>query len=60
MNCPKCDYEQKCPCKHCGNKKKESWIWIKGEWIRCRGCGLTEHCDYWLDVAHKEYKLWKA
>ena len=52
MVCPKCGYPQYCPCPSCADSLPSGfnpWVWIDGEYIKCVGCGITKHADWWLD-----------
>ncbi len=56
MICPKCNYEQYCPCESCKDKLpegKKAWIWIDGELIKCGNCGFTHYVDWW---EYKQYE----
>jgi hypothetical protein len=63
MKCPQCGEDQYCPCSNCKDsysKGKKTWIWIDGELIKCAGCGLTKHADWWMDAEWKEFKANQA
>lgn len=59
-HCPKCGYEQYCPCPNCIGeairKEKKPWINLEGDLIKCANCGYTAHCDKWLDHEWEEFK----
>ncbi len=59
MKCPNCKVELECGCKACirRNIKKVEFskvgliVWTDGEVQACASCGLTAHCDWWLDLS---------
>ena len=64
--CPKCGYNQICPCTHCDksrNRKGEEtlhkpWVWMEdGENVKCSGCGLIAHIDFWENWDMECYQL---
>ena len=59
MYCPKCGHPQHCPCDSCKSrlpKGTKPWVWIDECLIKCGNCDLTQHCDWWLDVAWEVYR----
>jgi len=57
--CPECKYPQYCPCDNCVDrlpKNKKPWEWVDGELIKCGNCGITKHCDWWLDRSGEFYE----
>lgn len=62
FTCPECGYSQYCPCESCKDllpENKKPWEWIHGELIKCANCGLTNHCDWWLDAECKWFEMMK-
>ena len=62
FKCPECGYPQYCPCHSCHPIRTGAgfnpWIWMEdGEHIKCAGCGIIKHCDWWLYQEAKHYKL---
>ncbi len=56
--CPKCGYEQHCPCKSCVENfptDKKRWIW-RGDLIECANCGFTAHVDKWEEIEMLEFR----
>lgn len=58
MRCPRCGYEQLCPCPPCKmewEKKSPNhkpWIWVIPDGpIRCSNCGLTKPAGWWENLA---------
>lgn len=59
MNCPNCNTEYVCPCKHCAktfSKGKIPWISHDDDTESCPKCGLRKHLDGWLDIQYKQFK----
>ena len=68
FKCPKCGHIQRCGCEACLKHDKrpqhqgvKPWIWKNGELVKCAGCGLTNHADWWQDEELRQAKaagLW--
>ena len=59
MKCPRCGYEQYCPCKSCKAripKNYKPWIERHGDLIECANCGISRHIDWWEDEAVEQYR----
>ena len=63
MNCPKCGYEQYCPCPSCQKSEyhftpegMKPWVWTDGEFISCAGCGFKAHVDWWETWEMQQYE----
>lgn len=66
MICPRCSEEYKCPCKSCVTHMPSKWKFKtrKGvETIKCSGCGLEKHPDWWLGEEVRQLRakgLWPS
>ena len=59
MNCPNCNTQYVCPCKHCAktfSKDKVAWIRHEDDTESCPTCGLTKHMDEWERIEVEQMK----
>lgn len=65
MKCPDCKIELWCGNRCClerslrnikFSKNKSLIFYSSDEEQTCANCGLTNHCDWWLDVEIKQHK----
>lgn len=57
MYCPRCAYEQKCPCEGPACGAKDGWI-DKGNGMQaCFKCGLTKDINWWADLECEIYMI---
>ncbi len=62
MSCPKCNYEQYCPCESCKGrlpKDKKAWVYLGNDIIKCGNCEYSAHIDWWETEELEQYKAIK-